>query len=96
MTYSTVDGAVESVQEFASNSTAGGVVLNEQNLRRSNPSWIWNSIFPLWLWHSGFAGFYCFGRGSIGNVVDVLAVHGVNTLVGTDRVNEVIEVFETH
>lgn len=44
-TYCTVYGTVERVQELASNPSAGGIVLNKQNLGRSDPARIYLSAF---------------------------------------------------
>ena len=96
MTYSTIDGAMESIQELASDSTTGGIVFNKQDLGWSNPSWVWNGVLLSRFWYPGLASFDRFGWSRIRDVVDVLAVHGVDAIVGADWINEVINVFQTH
>lgn len=95
-TYSTVNGAVEGVQEFASNATARGIVFNQQNLWRADPTGIGElpllsdfyrllttSFRRLW-WHR------------VWDIVDVFAVHWIDTIVLTDRIDEVVEIIKTH
>lgn len=93
MTYSTINGAMESVQELASDSTTSGIVFDQQDLRRSDPPWVWDGILLSRFWNSGLADLGRFRRSGIWDVVDMLAVHGIDAIIRTHGINKVVEVF---
>ena len=91
-TYSTIDSAVESVQELATYSSAGLVIFNKQHLRLSNPARvILHALLP------SISDRRCRRRlGSlcwhcIRNVVNVLAEHGIDAIRLTDGIHKVVE-----
>ena len=96
MTYSTINGAMESVQELASDSTTSGIVFNQQDLGRSDPPWVWDSVLLSRFWNSGLADLGRFRRSGIWDVVDMFAVHGIDAVVRADGINKVVKVFQAH
>lgn len=94
-TYSAVDGAVESIKEFAANATARRVVFNKQNLWWTNPPGICELTLLPNLYRL-FTRLRCLRWHCVRNVVDVLAVHRVDSVVLTNRIDQIIEVFKTH
>src|SRR5690242_5924214 len=95
-TYSTVNGAVESIKELASDATAGRVIFNQQDLRRTNPPRVCKLSLLSNLYRLTLTCLWRLRRHCVRNVIDMLTVHWVNSIVLANRIDHILEVVETH
>jgi hypothetical protein len=96
MTYSAINVAMEGVQKLAPNSTTCRVIFDKQNLGRADPARIGNGAFLSPLWELGLGRFDCLGWRGIWYVVNVLAVHGIDSIRLAHRINEVVNILVAH
>lgn len=87
---------MESIQELASNAATSGVILDQQDLWWTDPPRVWELALLSYLYRLGFSCFWYLRRHCVWDVVDVLAVHGIDSIVLANGVNQILEVFKAH
>lgn len=89
---SAVNMALESVQEFSADTSTSLVIFHKQDLRLSDPTRIdCGALFATFGWRLDGRG-RLVGRIEIRDVVDMAAVHRIDTVGVTDWVYNIVEV----